>query len=109
MRFWRDTTHDLAWPSLCHTRGWFLGLPFVLTACLPVFSFGWQAGVTGLAVAGVASFVVFLPLAALALNGGDALSEEEPMPPLTTRCYIILLALWTSAAWFGAVIEAGLG
>jgi hypothetical protein len=107
MRSVRQTTPDLAWPSLRNARGRLLGLPFVLMAAAPGIPFGWPAGLAGLMVASVASFVVFVPVTALALNGGTALSEDAPIPPLTARSYIVLLALWTLAAWLGAVVVSG--
>ncbi|HEY7579719.1 MAG TPA: hypothetical protein VH855_19190 [Acetobacteraceae bacterium] len=107
MRSVRQTTPDLAWPSLHNARGRLLGLPFVLMAASACIPFGWQAGLAGLMVASVASFVVFVPVMALALNGGAALSEDAPMPPLTARSYVVLLTLWTLAAWLGAVVVSG--
>jgi hypothetical protein len=40
----------------------------------------------------------------VALNGGDALSEEAPVPALTARAYGVLLLLWTTTAWLGAAV-----
>ena len=102
MRSLRQTTPDVAWPSLRDARGRLLGLPFVLTAAVPGILFGWQASVAALIVASVASFVVFVPMTVLALNRGAALPEEADLPPLTARCYLVFLALWVVAAWLGA-------
>ena len=104
MRSLRQTTTALAWPSLRDTRGRLLGLPFVLATGVPGILFGWQASVAGLIVAGVASFVVFVPMTALALNRGAPLSEDATLPSLTARCYVVLLVLWTAAAWLGAAL-----
>jgi hypothetical protein len=104
MRSLRQTTPDLAWPSLRDARGRLLGLPFVLTAAVPGILFGWQASVAALILASVASFVVFVPMTALALNRGAALSEDATLPPLTVRSYVVLLVLWTAAAWLGATL-----
>jgi hypothetical protein len=92
----------LAWPSLRHARGRLLGLPFVLAGVAPGFAFGWQACVVALTIAGVASFLVYVPMTALALNGGEALAEDTPAPPLSVRAYAVLLAFWTATAWIGA-------
>jgi hypothetical protein len=109
MRSVRQTTPDLAWPSLRQARGRLLGLPFVLMAAAPGVPFGWRASLAGLMVASVASFVLFVPMIALALNGGAALSEDAPMPPLPPRSYIALLVLWSLAAWLGAGVVAARG
>jgi hypothetical protein len=79
-------------------------LPFVLTAAVPGILFGWQASIMALILASVASFVVFVPMTALALNRGAALPEDATLPPLTARCYVVLLVLWTLAAWLGATL-----
>jgi hypothetical protein len=103
MRSLRQTTTSIAWPSLRDARGRLLGLPFVLTAAAPGLAIGWQASVVALAIASLASFLVYVPLTALALNGGGALAEDAPVPPLTARAYAALLTLWTLTAWFSAV------
>ena len=107
MRSLRQTTPALVWPSLHDARGRLLGLPFALTAAVPGILFGWQASVAGLIVASVASFVVFVPMTALALNRGAALPEDATLPPLTARSYVVLLALWTVTAWLGAALAVG--
>ena len=109
MRSLRQTTPDVAWPSLRDARGRLLGLPFVLTAVVPGILFGWPASVAALIVATVASFVVFVPMTALALNRGAALHEDATLPPLTARSYVVLLVLWTLAAWLGATVTIGHG
>ena len=53
-------------------------------------------------IASLASFLVYVPLTVLALNGGGALAEDAPVPALTARAYMALLALWTTTAWLGA-------
>jgi hypothetical protein len=102
MRYLRPATADLAWPSLHHAQGLALGLPFVLTAFVPGLVFGWQACLAALTIATLASFLIYVPLTALVLNGGDALTEDAPVPPLTVRAYGVLLVLWTTTAWLGA-------
>ncbi len=44
--------------------------------------FGAQACLTGLLLATLASFVVYLPLTALALNGGRPITTEDQVPAL---------------------------
>ena len=102
MRYLRLTTPDLAWPSLHDARGRLLGLPFVLAGFGPGFVFGWQACVAALMIASLASFLVYVPMTALALNGGGALNEDAPVPALTARAYVVLLLLWTTTAWLAA-------
>lgn len=70
------------------------------------FVFGVQACVTGLLLATLASFVVYLPVTALTLNGGRAIAADGPAPALTTRAQIVLLVLWTVTAWAGAAVAA---
>jgi hypothetical protein len=106
MRQLLHAPRGLAWPSLRHSDGRLLGLPFVLAACAPGFIYPWSVCIGGLMVASVASFLVFVPLTALALNGGVALGNDDPPPPLTPRSYLLLLTLWTAAAWLGAVLTS---
>ena len=109
MRYLLQATHDLAWPSLRHAQGRLLGLPFVLAAGSTGCVLGWPACFAALMIASLASFLVYVPMTALALNGGGALTEDAPMPPLTPRAYLVLLLLWTATAWVGAVAAAHLG
>ena len=102
MRSLRQTTPYLAWPSLRHARGRLLGLPFVLAAFVPGVVVGWQSCFAALMIASLASFLVYVPLTVLTLNGGGALAEDAPAPALTARAYAVLLALWTTTAWLGA-------
>jgi len=102
-------TRDLAWPSLHHAEGRLLGLPFVLAACAPGLVFQWRACIAALMLASVASFLIYVPMTALALNGGAALREDAPVPRLTPRAYSVLFLLWTATAWFGAAIVPRLG
>jgi hypothetical protein len=80
-----------------------LGLPFVAVASVPCFVLGWQASFAALMIASLASFLIYVPLTVLALNGGGALAADAPAPALTLRAYAVLLALWTTTAWLGAV------
>ena len=109
MRQLLHATRDLAWPSLRNAEGRWLGLPFVLTACAPGMVLQWRACVAALMLASVASFLVYVPMTALALNGGVALREDMPAPPLTPRTYVLLLVLWTSTAWLAAAAASHSG
>jgi hypothetical protein len=106
MRQLLHATRDLAWPSLRHTEGRLLGLPFVLAACAPGLVYDWSVCIAALMIASVASFLVFVPLTALALNGGVALNDEQALPPLTPRAYGLLFLLWTTSAWLGAALTS---
>jgi hypothetical protein len=106
MRQLLHETRDLAWPSLHHTEGRLLGLPFVLAACAPGLVYDWSVCIAALMIASVASFLVFVPLTALALNGGEALGDDQPLPPLTSRAYALLFVLWTTSAWLGAALTS---
>ena len=85
---------------------WLPGLPHVAAALATYFVFGGQACVTGLLLATLASFVVYLPVTALSLNGGRAIGADTPAPPLTARSQMVLLGLWTLTAWGGAGLAA---
>jgi hypothetical protein len=88
---------------------WLPGLPHVAAALATYFVFGGQACMTGLMLAALASFVVYLPLTALALNGGRPIPPEAAAPVLTMRAQIVLLGLWTVTAWAGAGLTAAAG
>jgi hypothetical protein len=88
---------------------WLPGLPHVAAALATYFVFGGQACVTGLLLATLASFVVYLPVTALALNGGRAIAADAPAPALTMRAQLVLLGLWTVTAWAGAALGSVAG
>ena len=108
MRSLRQTSPALAWPSLNDTRGRLLGMPFVLAAFAPGTVLGWPSCVAALVLATLASFLVYVPLTVLALNHGDALADDAPVPALTARAYATLLALWTATAWLAAAVAPAL-
>jgi hypothetical protein len=83
---------------------WLPGLPHVAAALATYFVFGLQGCVAGLLLATLASFVVYLPVTALTLNGGQAIAADGPAPVLTTRTQVLLLGLWTVTAWAGAAL-----
>ncbi len=105
----RPTIAYLAWPSPHHARGRLLGLPFVLVAFGPGLVLGWQTCFAALMIAGLASFLVYVPLTVLVLNGGGARPEDAVVPALTARAYALLFTLWTATAWAGAAIATHLG
>jgi hypothetical protein len=100
MRFSRTLT--LASTAASSDRLWLPGLPHVLAAGLIWPVFGSSAFLSGLLLASLASFVVYLPLTALALNKGEPIAEGAAAPGLTGTAHFALLALWTATAWFGA-------
>jgi hypothetical protein len=85
---------------------WLPGLPHVAAALATYFVFGAQGCVTGLLLATLASFVIYLPVTALTLNHGRAIEADEPAPPLTPAARLALLALWAITAWAGAALTA---
>ena len=102
MRAFRQPIGESAWPSLRHARGRLLGLPFLLTAATPGLVFGWPACLAAVVLATLASFVVYVPITALALNDGRAIGSDAAVPALTARAYAVLLVLWSVTAWLGA-------
>lgn len=87
-------------------RPWLPGLPHAAAGIATYFVFGAEACVTGLLLATLASFVVYLPVTALTLNGGRALPADAAAPALTARAQLVLLGLWTLTAWAGAGLTA---
>ena len=85
--------------SVSPDQPWLPGLPHAVAGLATAFVFGAQACLTGLLLATLASFVVYLPLTALALNGGRAITTEAQVPALRLPAQIVLLALWTLTAW----------
>ena len=100
----RPAIDQSAWPSLRHLRGRLLGVPFLLTGATPALLFGWQACLAAALMACLASFVVYVPMTALALNDGRAIRGDAPDPVLTAQAYAVLLLLWTSTAWLAAAV-----
>jgi hypothetical protein len=83
-------------------RPWLPGLPHVIAAMATWLVFDAGACVTGLLMATLASFVVYLPLTALALNGGEPVGPDAPAPVLPAWARVVLFALWTLTAWAAA-------
>jgi hypothetical protein len=92
--------------GLGFSADWLPGLPHVAAALATYFVFGGQSCVSGLLLATLASFVVFLPLTALTLNGGRAIGADAAGPVLTAKARLVLLALWTATAWAGAALAS---
>jgi hypothetical protein len=88
---------------------WLPGLPHVAAGLATYFVFGGQACISGLLLATLASFVVYLPLTALALNDGRPISATAAAPVLTRRAQLLLMALWTATAWIAAALAAPAG
>jgi hypothetical protein len=83
---------------------WFPGLPHVLAAGSSWLVFGGAACAAGLLMASFVSFVLWLPLVALALNNGAPLAPEAESPVLTPTAKRALFVLWTATAWLAAAI-----
>ena len=83
---------------------WFPGLPHGLAAVSTWIVFGGAACVAGLLMASFVSFVVWLPLTALALNNGQPLAHDAEAPALTANARRALFVLWTATAWLAAAI-----
>lgn len=81
-------------------------LPHVLAAVAiwPVLGAG--ACATGLLLASLVSFVVWLPLTAITLNKGQGIPYWADPPAFTARAKCALFLLWTLSAW---VCAAALG
>jgi hypothetical protein len=109
MRTMRSLTQSVLAPSSRQDRIWLPSLPHVLAGCATLPVFGGSACVLGLLLASLASFIIYLPLIALALNGGAALTPETPAPDLTPVTRVVLLGLWTATAWVGAGLAAMAG
>jgi hypothetical protein len=78
---------------------WLPGLPHAAVALASYPVFGAAACATGLLMAALVAFVLWLPLTALALNRGAPLATDGEAPPLTPNAKRILLILWTATAW----------
>src|SRR5689334_9325420 len=83
---------------------WFPGLPHALAAAATWLVYGGAACAAGLLMASLVSFVVWLPLTALALNNGEPLAPSAMAPALTPNARRALFVLWTATAWLAAAI-----
>jgi hypothetical protein len=90
-------------------KAWLPGLLHTIAACAAAPVLGIAPAVTGLLMATLVSFIVYLPLTVLALNGGEALSEDAEAPAVTPAARVALLVLWTATAWTVAATAASVG
>jgi len=90
-------------------RPWLPGLPHAAAVLATIPVFGATACVTGLLLAALTGFIVYLPLTALWLNGGRAIAYDAPPPALTRGAQALLFGLWTATAWLGAWASAATG
>jgi len=84
-----------------HTA-WVSGLPYALAALASFPVFGGAACATGMLLAALVAFVLYLPLTALALNRGAPVTDDSPA--LTPAAKRILLVLWTATVWAVAAV-----
>ena len=96
--FWRERVTAAA---LIPLSLWFLYAALGL-AVAPVL--GLAPCIAGLLLAAMVSFVVYLPLTALALNGGQRIGADDPAPVLTRTAHGVLLVLWTATVWGAALL-----
>ncbi len=83
---------------------WLPGLPHALAGLAAAFVFGAGPAIGGLLLATLISFVIYLPLTALALNGGRAIPADQPAPALPVGVQVLLLGLWALTVWGAAAI-----
>jgi hypothetical protein len=83
---------------------WFPGLPHILAAVATWPVFGGPSCAAGLLMGSLVSFVVWLPLTALALNDGKPLPMDAAAPALTPNAKGALFVLWTATVWLAAAI-----
>ncbi len=84
---------------------WLPGLPHAVAGASTWLVFGGAACVAGLLMASLVSFVVWLPLTALALNQGEPLAADALAPAMTPNARRALFLLWTLTAWLAAAIS----
>ncbi len=82
---------------------WLPGLLHIGAALSPLLVFDLAACAAALVLTTLASFVVYVPLTALALNGGAPIADDRPAPELTPAARIVLLVLWTGTIWATAL------
>jgi len=83
---------------------WLPGVPHALVGLAVGFVFGIGAAISALLLATLVNFVIYLPLTALALNGGEPIGPEDPAPVLPVGAQVLLLALWTITVWGAAAL-----
>ncbi len=86
---------------------WLPGLLHVLAAISPLLAFDIPTCLAAVAMTTLASFVVYVPLTALILNGGRPIPDDTQPPELTSAAHLVLLGLWTTTVW-GTAFLTGL-
>ena len=81
---------------------WLPGLPHAVAALATWPVFGASACLSALLLASFVSFVVWLPLTALALNDGKPVQSDQVA--LTLNAKRALFGLWTATAWLAAAV-----
>ena len=87
-------------------KAWLPGLLHVIAAFAAAPVLGVAPAATGLLMATLVSFVVYVPLTVLALNGGEPLADDAEAPAPTLVARVALLVLWTATAWTVAATTA---
>jgi len=90
-------------------KAWLPGLLHVVAAFAPAPFLGVAACVSGLLVATLIGFVVYVPLTVLTLNGGEPVAEDAEPPALPPQARLLLFGLWAATAWGTAASAAVLG
>ncbi len=90
--------------SIASAAAPFAGVPFALTALLPLTVTDGQHAVLGMVTAVLATFTLVLPLLAIVAGAASAAGEAAARLPLTPRRYAALLALWMAADLAGALL-----
>lgn len=88
-------------------REWAFGLPVLGVALVCSLTFGGPACVAGILMASFASFILYIPMMMLWLNGGEPLAPDAEAPSITAALQRRLFALWAVTAWGVAWIAAG--
>lgn len=99
-------THRIGLAPRTSDTAWLPGLLHVVAAAAAAPVLGIAPAVTGLLMATLVSFVVFVPLTVLALNDGAPLAEDADPPRLPPLARMALLVLWTATAWAVAAMAA---
>jgi hypothetical protein len=80
------------------------GLPFALTALLPLTVVDGQHAVMGMITAVLSTFTLVLPLLAILSGAASIASEAATRIKLTGPRYAVLLSLWVAADFAGALL-----
>ena len=80
------------------------GVPFAMTALLPLAVADGQHAALGMITAVLATFTLVLPLLAIVAGAASMAGEAAARLPLTPGRYAVLLALWVAADLAGALL-----